>query len=157
MAQRGNHPFPFDKLLRLIREASKSDGMKLDENDGHRAFIKDSMVLRNRRRVWINSERIISDIEARHTTVRQETGSASTQIRNLTTHKTIFISRDFKEMSEAASVVYFVPDVVNKGQLKGIIDHFGAADQIICIEFQFLDELSGRLFAIGVTRPAKSL
>lgn len=66
VAQEGIHSFPFEKLLRIIREASKPDRTKLDENSGHRVFIKDSMVLRNRRRVWINRERIIRDIQARH-------------------------------------------------------------------------------------------
>lgn len=89
------HPFPFDKLLRLIREASKSDELEFVENVGRRAFIKDSMTLRNRRHVWIDSERIINDIEARHTTVRRSTGNFSTQVRSLTSHKTIFVSRDF--------------------------------------------------------------
>ncbi|KAJ5356452.1 hypothetical protein N7517_011061 [Penicillium concentricum] len=146
VAQDEKHPFLFDKLLRLIREASEPDELNIFENGIPDAFVEDWRVLKNLRRIWINCEQIINDVEARHTTVRRQTGSASSQIGNLTSHKTIFVSRDFKGMPGAASVASFVTSAVKRHQLTAIIAHLGTGDQIIGIEFQLLDELSGRLF-----------
>ena len=146
VAKEGKNPFPFDKFLRLIRETSKPDGFDLDENGGPKISIEDWMVLRNLRRIWINCEQIINDVETRHTTIRRQSGSVPTEISNLSSHKTIFVSRDFKEPPEAASVASFVSKMGKRDRLRAIIAHLGAGDQIIGIEFQLADEPSGRLF-----------
>lgn len=138
--------YPFDKLVRLIRETSAPGGGKLDDNDSLVGFVKDSMTLRNRRRIWINSEQIIREIETRHAAVRPVTGIISTQMRKLASRCTIFISRDLGEMPQAASTVYFVPDIVKKRHQNKITAYFGADSQIVGVEFLLLDELSSRLF-----------
>ncbi len=138
--------FPFDKLACLIREVP--GGVKDDGNDSLVDFVKDSMTLRNRRRIWINCEQIIREIETRHAAGRSVTGIISTQMRKLASRCTIFISRDLGEMPQAASTVYFVPDIVKKSNLNKVTAYFGAESQIVGIEFQLLDKLPARLFGI---------
>ncbi|OKP05953.1 hypothetical protein PENSUB_6673 [Penicillium subrubescens] len=138
--------YPFHELVRLIRETSAPGGGKLDDSDCLVDFAKDSMTLSNRRRIWINSEKIIREIETRHAAVRPVTGIVSTQMRKLASRCTIFISRDLGDMPQAASTVYFVPDIVKKSHLNKITAYFGADSQIVGVEFLLLDELSARLF-----------
>lgn len=137
---------PFDKLLRLIRETSAPGGGKPDDNDSLVDFVKDSMTPRNRRRIWINSEQIIRDIEARHAAVRPVNGIVSTQMRKLSSRCTVFVTRDLGEMPRPASNVYFVRDIVNKSHLNKIIAYFGADSRLVGVEFPLLDELSAQLF-----------
>ena len=49
-------------------------------------------------------------------------------------------------MPQAASTVYFVPDIVKKSHLNKITAYFGADSEIVGVEFLLLDELSARLF-----------
>ncbi|CEJ55115.1 hypothetical protein PMG11_01390 [Penicillium brasilianum] len=138
--------YPFDKLLRLIRETSAPGGGKPDDDDSLVDFVKDSMTLRNKRRIWINSEQIIRDIEARHTAVRPVNGIVSTQIRKLSSRCTVFVTRDLGEVPRAASTVYFVRDLLNRSHLNKIIAYFGADSRLVGVEFQLLDEISAQLF-----------
>jgi hypothetical protein len=127
--------FPFDKLFYLMRKASK-----------------ENIILKSRRRIWKNSERIIKDIETRHKDIRQGVGNCSARIpsfsqgsRRLTSYRAIAISRDFQEMPQAASALEFAGDEKDSGQLTELTAYFGATEQIIGLEFRLIKESPGRL------------
>lgn len=145
-SQRSGQMF-FNQLLRQLKEASKAGTWGPTKKDGDKSILtKDSLGLRSRRHVWLNCERILKDIEARHAVVRQQAGSIWTHLRSLTSRKVISVSRPDTHKPDVTSDVYFVPDLDEKGQLTEITAHFARDGHIIGIEFQLSHGNSGRLF-----------
>lgn len=137
---------PLDRLYRQLKEASQCDCWDAEEGDEEEKaiFDKNSLGLRNRRRIWLNCERTLKAIESRQGAIRDQAGTISPVMSQLTTSKLVSIST--KSPPEATLDVYMVPGPDKKGYLKDIIAHFADDDHIIGIEFQLLNEESGRLF-----------
>lgn len=136
--------FPFDKLFCLMREMSK-----------------ENITLKNRRRIWKNCDRIICDIETRHKDIRQKVGGGISRIPNfnqesqrLRSYKAIAISRDFKEIPQAASALDFAGDEQESGQLTELTAYFGRSEQIIGLEFRLKKKSQGYL--LGTESPTAS-
>lgn len=88
---------PFDRLYHRLREASTCDAWEADEKDeeDEDVFNKSSMGLRNRRHIWLNCERTLKAIESRHAAVRNQAGSSSPAMSQLTTtSKVVSISTE---------------------------------------------------------------
>jgi hypothetical protein len=96
--------------------------------------------------VWLNCERILKDIEARHATVRQQAASIWADLRSLTSRKITSVSQPSEHKSCVTSDSYLLPDPDRKGQLREIIAHFASDGHIVGVEFQLAYESSGRLF-----------
>lgn len=136
---------PMDRLYRQIKESSQSDCWDAfeDEKEEEGIFDRNSMGLKNRRRIWLNCERTLRGIESQQMAVRQQAGIVSPVMSRVTSSRLVSISR--QTLPDATLDVYFVPSPDQKGLLKDVITHF-AGGEVIGIEFQLFGEECGRLF-----------
>lgn len=146
---RGSH-IRFDKLLYQLKEASKTGAWALSNETGGNgsSSTRDSLRLKNERRVWLNCVQILKDIESRNAIVQQQHTSIWASRRDLTSHKATSVSWPDGHLAEATSDVYFVLGPDRATQLLGIIAYLAIDGHIVGVEFQLSHGHSRQLFGI---------